>query len=75
MNGNRTPAVTDDDADDEKRFAEYLKQHPDFFQRHQSLLTRLIIPHPTSGRTISLLERRCWRCATSRAPSSAACAT
>jgi len=58
MNGNRTPAVTDDDADDEKRFAEYLKQHPDFFQRHQSLLTRLIIPHPTSGRTISLLERQ-----------------
>ncbi len=42
----------------ETAFAEYLREHPDFFQRHPSLLTQLIIPHPDTGRAISLLERQ-----------------
>lgn len=42
----------------EQAFADYLREHPDFFQRHPSLLSQLIIPHPTSGRAISLLERQ-----------------
>ncbi|GJL81705.1 MAG: hypothetical protein DHS20C01_13390 [marine bacterium B5-7] len=46
----------DDDA--ERVFAEYLREHPDFFQRHASLLSQLIIPHPSSGQAVSLLERQ-----------------
>lgn len=51
-----TPVETGDV--DEKAFADYLREHPDFFQRHTAVLSRLIIPHPTSGRAISLLERQ-----------------
>ncbi len=45
-------------SDEEKSFAEYLRQHPDFFARHASLLSQLIIPHPSSGQAVSLLERQ-----------------
>ncbi len=51
-NDTGSPAV------DEQVFADYLEEHPDFFQRHPSLLSQLIIPHPDSGRAISLLERQ-----------------
>ncbi|KAA3629066.1 MAG: DUF484 family protein [Proteobacteria bacterium] len=52
------PARNDTSNDDEKNFAEYLRRHPDFFQRHAYLLTGLVIPHPTSGQAVSLLERQ-----------------
>jgi uncharacterized protein len=55
--GNEDAPVKVDDVD-ENAFAEYLRQHPDFFQRHTAVLSRLIIPHPGSGRAISLLERQ-----------------
>ena len=41
----------------EDEVVEYLREHPDFFISHQSLLTDLNLPH-TSGRTISLVERQ-----------------
>jgi uncharacterized protein YigA (DUF484 family) len=41
----------------ESEVASYLLQHPDFFDRHPSLLTELRVPHP-SGRAVSLVERQ-----------------
>jgi uncharacterized protein YigA (DUF484 family) len=43
---------------DEKIFADYLRAHPDFFQRHASLVGQLVIPHPNTGRAISLVEKQ-----------------
>ena len=42
---------------DETTVANWLKQHPDFFQNQSDLLLQLSIPHP-SGKAISLLERQ-----------------
>ncbi|MFT5112143.1 MAG: hypothetical protein ACI8P9_001467 [Parasphingorhabdus sp.] len=42
----------------EAELAKHLRSHPDFFSRFPQLLAELIIPHPTSGKTISLLERQ-----------------
>ena len=43
---------------EEDTVAAYLQHHPDFFERHQGLLTRLRIPHARGGSTISLVERQ-----------------
>ncbi len=43
---------------DEKAFADFLRAHPDFFQRHASLIGQLVIPHPNTGRAISLVEKQ-----------------
>ncbi|MDP2562007.1 DUF484 family protein [Psychrobium sp. 1_MG-2023] len=42
---------------DESIVAEYLEQHPDFFQRHQQLLSKLSLPSAQQG-AISLVERQ-----------------
>ncbi len=42
----------------ETAIAEYLRDHPDFFERHAPLLLRLKLPHETSGFTVSLVERQ-----------------
>lgn len=42
----------------ENDVAEHLRSHPDFFERYPQLLSQLIIPHPTSGKAVSLLERQ-----------------
>lgn len=42
----------------ETEIAAYLRQHPDFFERHVPLLLRLRLPHPTGSATISLVERQ-----------------
>ena len=44
--------------DEEKQVADYLSAHPDFFERHLGVLRALTLPHPTSGKAISLLERQ-----------------
>lgn len=44
--------------DDEDAVAAYLQHNPDFFERHQALLTRLRVPHARGGSTISLVERQ-----------------
>ena len=43
---------------EEREVADFLRRHPDFFERHLALLTELVVPH--SGRTgaVSLLERQ-----------------
>ncbi len=38
--------------------ADYLQNHPDFFEAHVQVLADLVIPHPHGGRTISLSERQ-----------------
>jgi uncharacterized protein YigA (DUF484 family) len=43
---------------EEDEVAAYLQHNPDFFERHQALLTRLRIPHARGGSTISLVERQ-----------------
>jgi uncharacterized protein YigA (DUF484 family) len=41
----------------EEDVAQYLEDHPDFFERHESLLGELKLPHRTAG-TVSLVERQ-----------------
>lgn len=43
---------------EEETVARYLQHNPDFFERHQPLLSRLRLPHARSGATISLVERQ-----------------
>lgn len=38
--------------------ADFLEQNPGFFEQHTDLLTRLHLPHPHGGRTISIAERQ-----------------
>ncbi len=42
----------------EESITEYLKAHPDFFERNLSLLSGLRLPHRTTGGAISLVERQ-----------------
>ncbi len=42
----------------EREVAEYLRRHPDFFIRHEALLQELTIPHPDTGKAVSLIERQ-----------------
>jgi hypothetical protein len=42
----------------EEAIADYLRSHPDFFERHSSLLLSLKLPHRTGGTAISLVERQ-----------------
>jgi uncharacterized protein YigA (DUF484 family) len=42
----------------EESIAGYLRTHPDFFERHLTLLAGLKLPHRTTGGAISLLERQ-----------------
>jgi uncharacterized protein YigA (DUF484 family) len=45
------------DAINEESIADYLQANPDFFERHQSLLTNLRLPH-RPGAAVSLVERQ-----------------
>jgi len=42
----------------ETDIAEYLRRHPDFFERHDKLLLGLRLPHSRNGATVSLVERQ-----------------
>ncbi len=37
---------------------DFLEDHPDFFERHPALLSRLRLPHATGGGAVSLVERQ-----------------
>ncbi len=41
-----------------EQVAEYLRRHPEFFHVFPQLLEQLSVPHPKSGKAISLLERQ-----------------
>lgn len=42
----------------EHAVADYLQQHPDFFEHHAALLAKLKIPHGRGNSTVSLVERQ-----------------
>jgi len=42
----------------EDSIADYLKSHPDFFERHAGLVLGLKLPHRAGGASISLVERQ-----------------
>jgi hypothetical protein len=46
------------DTVDEQAVMQYLQLHPDLFDRHPQLLTRLRLQHPRHGTTVSLIERQ-----------------
>lgn len=41
--------------------ANYLAHNPEFFHVFPNLLDKLSIPHPSSGKAVSLLERQVWQ--------------
>jgi uncharacterized protein YigA (DUF484 family) len=42
----------------EEAVARYLEDKPDYFERHTEILANLRIPHPDTGKAISLIERQ-----------------
>ncbi len=42
----------------EQAVHDFLENHPDFFERHASLLSRLRLPHDTGSGAVSLVERQ-----------------
>lgn len=38
--------------------ADYLENHPEFFETYSQMLSEVAIPHPYGGRTVSLSERQ-----------------
>jgi uncharacterized protein len=51
-------ATTQGDGFPESAIADYLKSHPDFFERHPLILLGLKLPHRTGGSAVSLVERQ-----------------
>jgi uncharacterized protein len=43
---------------DEQSIGEYLQMNPDFFERHEGLLTKLKLSHNRGAATVSLIERQ-----------------
>ncbi len=61
MSQQHSGAVVDTpltDAISEESIADYLKSHPDFFERHAPLVLGLKLPHRAGGASISLVERQ-----------------
>ncbi|HQU14532.1 MAG: hypothetical protein B7Z66_02705 [Chromatiales bacterium 21-64-14] len=50
-------AGVDEEPVSEEAVVEYLRNHPDFFEKHVPLLAILRVPHP-SGTAVSLIERQ-----------------
>lgn len=57
MTSQQSPDLPDTDPSDAS-IAEHLDAHPDFFDRHPELLSRLRLRHARGGGTISLVERQ-----------------
>jgi uncharacterized protein YigA (DUF484 family) len=49
---------SDKSASWEESVSRFLEQTPDYFLRHPELLAALVVPHPESGRAVSLVERQ-----------------
>ncbi len=57
MTQQKTEAVFEETFSDDD-IAEYLRRHPDFFDRHTGLLMALEVAHEPGGAAISLVERQ-----------------
>lgn len=53
-----TPALAPVDQSEESQVVQFLKNQPDFFERHADLLAHLSLPHHTDGPAVSLVERQ-----------------
>jgi len=56
MSTQRKPEFVEEELSDEA-VQDYLEAHPDFFERHSALLSKLTVPHG-SGEAVSLVERQ-----------------
>ena len=56
--GGAAVGTTLGDTFPEETIADYLRSHPDFFERHPLLLLGLKLPHRTGGSAVSLVERQ-----------------
>jgi uncharacterized protein len=56
MSTQRQPDYIEDGLS-EDQISDYLREHPDFFERHPTLLSTLYLPH-ASGGAVSLVERQ-----------------
>ena len=43
---------------EEAAIAAYLREHPNFFDRHESILNELRLPHPDGTHSVSIVERQ-----------------
>jgi uncharacterized protein YigA (DUF484 family) len=41
--------------------AQFLNQHPEFFEEYAEMLAEVVIPHPHGGRAIPIAERKYFR--------------
>ena len=57
MNSHQTGTLASSDLSDDD-VEHYLTTHPDFFERHPGLLSRMRVPHDGGGGSISLVERQ-----------------
>lgn len=58
MNKQPSKEEPDKSASWEESVSRFLEQTPDYFLRHPELLAALVVPHPESGRAVSLVERQ-----------------
>ena len=56
--GGAAIGTTEGDEFPETAIADYLKSHPDFFERHPLILLSIKLPHRTGGSAVSLVERQ-----------------
>ncbi|MBT8444237.1 MAG: DUF484 family protein [Gammaproteobacteria bacterium] len=56
--GSRASQSDEDSSSNEEAVASFLDSHPDFFERHGTLLGKLRLPHSTGGQAVSLIERQ-----------------
>ena len=52
------PTQTASDNLTETSVEDYLKERPGFFERRPQLLATMKVQHPTTGQTVSLIERQ-----------------
>ena len=57
MSIQQTKGEVDEKLSD-KEVEEFLRAHPDFFEKHSELLMDLKIPHPNTGSAVSLIEHQ-----------------
>ncbi|MFK8030177.1 MAG: DUF484 family protein [Gammaproteobacteria bacterium] len=58
MSIQRKPAAAPAELISDSQVANYLKDQPEFFERHTDLLAHLSLPHDTGGTAVSLVERQ-----------------
>jgi hypothetical protein len=58
MTKQSTSDVPKRSAEQEEAVSRFLAENPDYFLRHPQLLATLALPHPDTGRAISLVERQ-----------------